>query len=420
MNNWLRGIVLSGMALSLAGSAVAQTGAANARSLAMGGAYSAVARGVEAPRWNPANLGLYDAPAFSMNLVGVGAAVSNNSFSKKDYDLYNGAYLTPALKTEILNKIPDDGLRVDLNSQVELLGFSWRRLALSLSAESAADLRLSRSFMEVALNGNQLDKVYDFSDTGGEAFAISKVGLSYGHAVFVPFLRDFAIGATLNYVQGLAQAQVVDAYGVMGTTFDGSFGDARARVRHSRGGSGFAADLGIAAVVNERLRVGVAIRNLWSSVQWKKDVKLGEYGVRVDSLTVQAVDESSADSLIDDYSDEYDGDPYSASLPAELCIGGAYRMGRLLVAADYVQGFSDRPGVSRTPMLAVGTELRLLSFLPLRLGVAFGGNAGTSSGAGFGLRLGGFEFNVAASNRSGLLPGKSGGLGFALGMRIGV
>lgn len=400
--------------------AFAQMGISNARSLAMGGAYLAVANGVEAPRWNPANLGLHSRPNFSMNLISVGAAFSNNSFSKEDYDLYNGAFLTQQMKTDILNKIPDEGLRLDVDSEVNALAFSWKNFALAISAESAAKMNLSRTFVDIALNGNELDKVYDFSDSGGEAYAVSTVGLSYGKALYVPLFQDFAVGATFKYVVGLAHAEVIDAYGVMGTTYDGAYGDARAKVRHATGGRGIAADFGVAAMMSDKLTVGLTIRNLISSVKWNKDVKIGEYGVNADSLTVESIDESSADSLIDDYDREFDGDSFSKSLPAELRLGGAYRSGRLLLTADYVQGFKNRPGVSTKPQLALGAELRLLSFLPLRAGIALGGSNGASSGAGFGLRLGTFEMNFAAGSWGSILPKSAGGIGVGFGIRVGI
>jgi len=398
----------------------AQMGVSNARSLSMGGAYLAVANGAEAPRWNPANLGLHDRPNFSMNLISFGAAFSNNSFSKNDYDLYNGAFLTPQMKSDILNKIPDEGLRFDVDSEIDALAFSWKNFALAISAESSAKMNLSRTFVDVALNGNQLDKVYDFSDSGGEAFAVSTIGLSYGRALYVPMFRDFAVGATFKYVIGLGHAEVIDAYGVMGTTYDGAYGDARAKVRHAAGGRGIAADFGAAAIVSDELTIGLTIRNLISSVKWNKEVKIQEYGVTADSLTVDSIDEFSADSLIDDYDRELDGDSFSKSLPAELRLGGAYRSGKVLLSADYVQGFKNRPGVSTKPQLALGAEFRLIGFLPLRAGIALGGSHGASSGAGFGLRIGTFEMNFAAGSWGAILPKSAGGIGVGFGIRISI
>ena len=63
-------------------------GQLTARGLGMGGAYTALARGVHAPEWNPANLGLPDNPKFSMSIFAIGTAINNNSFSLGDYNKY--------------------------------------------------------------------------------------------------------------------------------------------------------------------------------------------------------------------------------------------------------------------------------------------------------------------------------------------
>jgi len=419
MRNATAGLFLAMMVLGGAQHAFAQMGMSNARSLAMGGAYLAAANGAEAPRWNPANLGLSHRPDFSMNVISMGVAVSNNSFSKRDYDLYNGAFLTPQMKADILDKIPSDGLRADVDSEVDALAFSWKNFALSFAAESAARMHLSRTFVDVALNGNQLDKVYDFSDSGGEGFAVSSIGVSYGKGLNVPRFEDFAVGATVKYVIGLAHVEVIDAYGVAGTTYDGVYGDARAQVRHSTGGHGFASDLGVAAKINSKLTVGLTIRNWFSSVKWDEEVKLQQYGVNTDSLTVEAIDKSSADSLIDDYDRERDGKSFSKRLPAELRVGGAYHTGKVLLTADYVQGLSNRPGVSTTPQLALGAEYWLIHFFPVRAGFAVGGREGLSTRVGFGLHFGNFEMSLAAGSWGAVLPRSAGGLGFAFSIQVG-
>ncbi len=413
-------ILFAGIILCHAPTAFAQIETSNARSLAMGGAYTAVARGIEAAHWNPANLGLHDSPSFSMSLLSIGVAISNNSFSKKDYDLYNGAYLTPAMKTDILDKIPDDGFRANMDSKIDALGFSWRNWALAFSVESAATMHLSRAFADVALNGNPLDKTYDFSDSGGEGYAVSTIGVSYGRALDVLLFRDFAIGATMKYVIGVGHAQVVEAYGVAGTTYDGAYGDARARVRLAEGGRGFSSDLGIAAVVDNKWTLGLTLRNWPSTIRWNDYVEFREYAVTTDSLTIEAIDESSADSLVNDQENEIKGGVYSRDLPAELRLGAAYRSGKLLLTADYAQGFSRRPGVSSTPQLAIGAEYRVASALPVRAGVSVGGRYGFSAGVGFGLRSGTVEMNFALSGRGGIVARSMGGFGLAFGLRVGL
>ena len=88
----------------------AGTGMTSGRSAAMGGAYLSLADGAEAARFNPANLGLVGYQVNTIEILGLGASIGNNSFSLNDYNTDTGAYLTNADKEYILNKIPDDGL----------------------------------------------------------------------------------------------------------------------------------------------------------------------------------------------------------------------------------------------------------------------------------------------------------------------
>ncbi|MGH7597581.1 MAG: hypothetical protein ACREOI_14600, partial [bacterium] len=112
--------------------AFCQTGLSNARSFGLGGAYTALASGVDAARWNPANLGLHQAPNFSIHFASFGAGVYNNAFSKGDYDLYNGAYLNAGRKTEILSRLPADGWRFNFAGETDLFGFSYRHCAVAV------------------------------------------------------------------------------------------------------------------------------------------------------------------------------------------------------------------------------------------------------------------------------------------------
>ena len=58
-------------------------GLPSARSVAMGGAFTGMASGIEAARFNPANLGLADHQDRGVELLGIGAKVSNNALDFK-------------------------------------------------------------------------------------------------------------------------------------------------------------------------------------------------------------------------------------------------------------------------------------------------------------------------------------------------
>jgi hypothetical protein len=92
-------------------------GLSSAKAVGMGEAYMGLARGVTAPLYNPANIALSGYRESGIEILGVGAEISNNSFSINDYNKYTGAVLTSSDKEYILGKIPNEGLRLKARVQ---------------------------------------------------------------------------------------------------------------------------------------------------------------------------------------------------------------------------------------------------------------------------------------------------------------
>ncbi|MFQ6094341.1 MAG: hypothetical protein ACE5OR_16985, partial [bacterium] len=124
--------------------ACAFPGGSNARSGGLAGAYTALSRGVDAALWNPANLGLASPHRFSLNLVSAAVGLSNNSFSKSQYDLYNGAFWDSTRQEAILASIPSGGLKLNLDSEIQVLGFSYGPFAFTATGNIASDLVMAR------------------------------------------------------------------------------------------------------------------------------------------------------------------------------------------------------------------------------------------------------------------------------------
>ncbi len=112
----------------------------------MGGAYTALARGVHAAAWNPANLGLPDNSKFSFTFISLGASVWNNSFSKSMYDKYivgdgkGSVHWTQEDIEDILGHIPDSGLGLNIGTSVRAFSFSIGRFALSFGVDAGGVL----------------------------------------------------------------------------------------------------------------------------------------------------------------------------------------------------------------------------------------------------------------------------------------
>lgn len=127
----------------------------------------------------------------------------------------------------------------------------------------------------------------------------------------------------------------------------------------------------------------------------------------------RASKDTDIDSVYRDSDETVGIEPFTTKLPSELRIGLA-RMGkRLTLAIDYQQGLQKGVGVSTSPRAAFGSELRLIGFLPLRGGIATGGDHGLSGSAGYGLDFAVFSWDFAVASRGGMFSGR--GLNFAFG-----
>jgi hypothetical protein len=241
----------------------------------------------------------------------------------------------------------------------------------------------------------------------------------------MPFLKTrvkkLAAGGTIKYLRGLASAEMIEAAGSTITKPEGIFGDARATVRRATGGNGLALDLGAAAIITERLSLGLSLRHALGFINWRRDAKEYRYGVTADSLTAVEWASAGADSVIQHHDERRDlAAGFTQRLPAVVHIGAAYNHGPVLLSSELVQGFEDRPSASTTPELRLGAEARFLKYLRPRLGLSLGGKRRAGSALGVGLAAGAFQADFAVGTWGEILPLQSKGLGFAFGMRVGI
>jgi hypothetical protein len=419
MRKTLWGVSLSVMFTFQAGSLLGQI---TARAIGMGSAYTAVARGVHAPDWNPANLGLPDNPQFSFTFLATDAGIKNNSFSWSMYNQYltNGdendeIYWDQNDVEEILDHVPENGFNMDFGASVKVLSFSSGQFAFSLGAVARSFLQLDKHFFELPLKGNEFDRTYLLDDTDGEGIAVGMASFSYGHPLQVSFADHFAIGGTFNLFYGMACFELDRAHFSLGTKEYGFNVDGDYELTYARGGMGWGVNLGGAAQLQEKWTLSLGLENLIGSIPWPNDVNR-EFGFfKGDSVTAIDFDEDDdEDEAFTDSSWSVDGERFSKKLPLVLRLGCAYREGSYLITADYMQGIQKGAWVGTNPQFSFGTEWWGVDWLPLRMGVVFGGRIGFGTSFGFGLRPGGFVFDFAIMNRGFITPGSSKGCILAL------
>src|SRR5512132_3989876 len=80
----------------------------NPRSIALGGAYTSLARGWEAPLSNPAMLAAIGNPGFTLGLPTANFETGSNTYTFGDFRKYANRTLTDADKAYLLNRITQD------------------------------------------------------------------------------------------------------------------------------------------------------------------------------------------------------------------------------------------------------------------------------------------------------------------------
>ncbi len=323
-----------------------------ARALGMGGAFSGLAGGVDAVRYNPANLGFADYQKKSVELFGIGVNISNNSFTLDDYNNYTGAFLTDGDKSDIMNKIPEEGLNFKANVHASALSFSVGAFALSNEVSGDSYVNINKDLVNLILNGNSFADTISFQGTYSEAIAYATTSFSYGRSIYSMGTREIAIGATVKYITGLGIEQIIEMDGSVTTLMTGLQGQGKLIAQTASGGSGYGFDLGASIRLNNSYTAGLSIKNLVSSINWTKSPEEHGYIFNFDTVTIDNIDQDFVVS--DDYSKPLAS--FTTSLPSVMVTGIAKTSGELLWAIDWEQGFSLTAGSSSKPRISAGLE----------------------------------------------------------------
>ncbi len=402
-------IIILGAAL-LAASASAG-GLSSARCVGMGEANMGLAKGVIAPLYNPANLSLSGYSESGIEIVGIGAEVSNNSFSLDDYNKYTGAILTTEDKDYLLSLIPEDGWELNARVNASALSISFGSFVITTEGYAASNLDLDKDVFNILMNGNAIGDTISLDGTYGDAVSYGSAGLSFGKTLYKSGTRQLAIGTTVKYVRGVGITEILELSGDASTLITGFEGSGTVRARTATGGNGYALDLGAALKLSDDYTVGAAISNVMSSITWNHETEEHYFHYEFDTTTVDNMEDDSV-VVTDDYTEAIGS--FETSLPSVLRVGIANISGKFKWALDWEQGFEISAGTSTSPRIMGGIEWRLIGFLPLRAGYGIGGGRGSTVSFGSGLDLGFYYLDAAVTNHGTITSGSSKGLHLAV------
>ncbi len=448
---------------------LAQGGSAlisNARSVALGNNYTALVRGVNAIGKNPANIaieGRYPTEfTLSLPIPNVSFVAGNDFLSINEYNRFfagekgdfdsPGKFLDDQEKEEFRGLFGDDVSKLSSNASVSLVAFktylrkSGTAFAFAINDRFAFNSDIPIEAVNFLLDGNELEKTFDFSDTDLQAWYLRDISFSFAQKIGFFNSKSASIGVTLKIIQGYFYSGVEKINTSIKTLADKSIevkSDLLFRVAASPSfgieydfeddttktsdvglfpkpsGTGVGFDLGFAAELNDNWVLGLSLTDI-GSVNWSKEPV--EYKAEGVFTLTDITDEDQIDSLKDAFKGEGNySDEFSTNLATSLNIGFTFSPGeskKVLLAFDYSQGFNNQPGNTTTPRIAIGSEFRAIDWLPIRTGFSFGGIDKFNWGFGVGIGSGLFEFNIATTDLHYLFGGNSAKrFGVSLGSR---
>ena len=452
------------------------SGALGARNIALGGTNAVSARGVHAIGVNPANLAIQQKHKIEIStlipLPTLNISAGNDFITLDDYKYFftgvedengsiNGRYLGTSEKSKFLDLF-ERGSMVNTNFGTTILSTSVYldkkigAFGFSISDLTSIQASLPTQMFELALYGNEVNKVFDLTDMDVKAWYLRNYSLSYSRDLseyFPDAFRFFSAGLTLKLVHGYFYAGVDKINTTLKTQTDYGIlinGDSRMLVAASPSfgiihdfedeeiirnsspglfnapaGTGFGLDFGFYADLNKVWSIAFALTDL-GSTNWTKGTV--QYTSESDFL----LDDVSDEELVDSLSNAITGEgsytsAFSTSLSTAMKMGVGFRVdkllkgnfpGTLLFEFNYHQGFNEMPSNSKNPRFTVGSEWYPLGWFNLRTGISAGGYDGFNWAFGFGFDSGLIDFDFATAYTHSLLNGNNAKrLGFAMSTR---
>lgn len=410
----MRGLALAAFLFG-ASTLSAQLPSASPAAHGLGGSFTAIARGYEAVAWNPANLAMPGRPFFSIGLAIAGGSLGLDPVDFRALHGFSGQVVDSATRISWINQARlSGGQHGRLDGGVTPIAFSVGPVGFQFGSTAYTNATLSPDAWEAMLfgnagNNNEQPKNLDLTGTSIRGGVTSAAAMSFALPIPINLTNGVlanekaAMGVTAKYVMGHAVFIAQDVGSVIGSSdleiaFPVILPDSN---YNGTLGNGVGADLAL-AWSGGAWRVGLLAENVFNTFAWDTTVLASVSGVGLYSTSSSGAEPDFEEQL-----------PFGAA-PAELrqlvtsqrympsfTLGAAFRLtNSLLITADMKTSTGGEEAIIAGPKsrIGVGAEWRLLSFLPLRAGVA-SVTDGWQAAAGVGLRLLGYEMGLSTSIR---------------------
>lgn len=435
--------------------------------------YTILSRGLYAIGKNPANLALPGTSNIEFSthfpIPNMSLRVGTDFATLDEYNYFIGGVdsfgtqksrlLDAADKQRFHDLFVDNG-RILFNSSFNHLGFLINlgpkvgTFAFAINDYFNAKFKIPAGVVDLLLLGNPQGSVFNFNDIEARASYTRVYSFNYARDMgnLKPkFIQQLTVGAALKLVHTYAYFGIqkvdtkiestgptIEGYGNVssfvavspdfGVNFDfdstGVKKESSISPFPTPAGSAVGFDLGVSAIVNDRLSVGFAITDIGTL---KFDQNPVEYAANSDIYITDITNQAQRDSLTNKLRGEgrYIGS-FEKALPTAFRFGVAYYVYKssetdkyFILSADYNQGFNNEPRNNTKPRFSLGGEWNPAGWLPyFRGGFSFGGDDPFIWSVGAGFSIGPVELNAATPDFQYLFsPGSAKRVAFAMGAR---
>ena len=379
------------------------------RSAGMHGAYATLATGAEAPYYNPANLAFTRGRQITLSLLGVSGWALDNAFGLEEYRRYNGAYLDQAAKEEILAAVAGEGLLARAGVTARPFSIAVGPAALSWQTRAVTRLSLAEELFHLLLEGNEVDRAYNFIPAAGRGMLLSDLAFSWGYSP--PFtlrgIHSISLGINARYIIGSFYGQVESIHASALTAATLARAEGEATLRTAQGGRGWGLDFGMTAVVNPHFRLGLFSENLASGIKWNKkseriQADFSLYATNIERILAEDLD---LEEVVMHSETTLAIPAFSMRLPRRLHVSGSYLQKRWSLSAEW-RGGERGGGEWGGSEVTLGGEFSPWRFLWFRGGAGHADDLGWSSSLGFGLQMLWGRWDFAWQGLGSLHPGR--------------
>ena len=391
-------------------------------SLGMGRAYGAMATGIDAIAWNPANLVLPRDNFMELNLFSINLNMANSSFNIDNYNRYftkegHKGWWSDSDKEAILDLIDEDGLNAygDVNSNA--LGLAIGNFAFAVQGTGNVFFTFPKLPIELFLDGNTAkDKILRFKNVDGNGFGAVKVSFAASFPIqFKKYFDLLGVGANVNYFRGFEYYELNEGKGYFNLSSSKIRSEVIFEGKRADGGSGFSIDIGSTGIIKKNWTVSLALQNVYSTFNWDDNPELFLSSVKIDSGDLG----NPEDFTTTEQDTIYSINSFTRTMPLVIHAAASYAWGKnWIFSADLEQACGNEMGYTDKTMFSTGAQFNPIGILPLRAGMTIGGKWGFLFGLGFGIRAGILQMDLSYSMHRAMWPTLSRGNSFAISTKI--